>query len=191
MIDARSVIDGQQRLTTLQLLIAAARSLAVERGLDGPRQMFEKLLFNETFLVKRNGDEFKVLPTQRDRPAFREAVGDGVVASSGGHRMHEAYRFFRGSILAWAGEGADPAVFGQRLEALSTAIWKRLVVVTIDLDPGDNAQIIFETLNARGTPLLPARPRQEPPLPDGDHPGRRRRRPVRAVLEGAGHRLVA
>lgn len=156
MIDARSVIDGQQRLTTLQLLIAAGRSLAVERGLDGPRQMFEKLLFNESFLVKRDGDQFKVLPTQRDRPAFREAIGDGVVASSGAHRMHEAYRFFRGSILEWAGEGGDPEVFGKRLEGLSTAVWKRLVVVTIDLDPGDNAQIIFETLNARGTPLLAA-----------------------------------
>lgn len=154
MIDARSVIDGQQRLTTLQLLIAAGRSLAVERGLDGPRQMFEKLLYNESFLVKRDGDQFKVLPTQRDRPAFQEAIGDGVVASSGAHRMHEAYRFFRGSILEWAGEGGDPEVFGKRLEGLSTAVWKRLVVVTIDLDPGDNAQIIFETLNARGTPLL-------------------------------------
>jgi hypothetical protein len=154
MIDARSVIDGQQRLTTLQLLIAAGRSLSVERGLDGPRQMFEKLLYNESFLVKRDGDEFKVLPTQRDRPAFREAIGDGVVASSGAHRMHEAYRFFRSSILEWAGEGGDPEVFGKRLEGLSTAVWKRLVVVTIDLDPGDNAQIIFETLNARGTPLL-------------------------------------
>ena len=116
--------------------------------------MFEKLLFNESFLVKRDGDQFKVLPTQRDRSAFHEAIGDGVVASSGGHRMHEAYRFFRGSILEWAGEGGDPEVFGKRLEGLSTAVWKRLVVVTIDLDPGDNAQIIFETLNARGTPLL-------------------------------------
>ncbi len=156
MIGSRSVIDGQQRLTTLQLLIAAARSLAIERGLDGPRKMFEKLMFNDDFLVRQAGDEYKVLPTQRDRPAFQEAMRDGVVASSGSHRMHEAYRFLRGSILEWAGEGGDTAVFGRRLEGLSTAIWKRLVLVTIDLDPGDNAQVIFETLNARGTPLLAA-----------------------------------
>ncbi len=156
MIDARSVIDGQQRLTTLQLLIAAGRSVAVERGLDGPRQMFEKLLFNDTFLVRRGGDEFKILPTQRDRPAFQEAIGDGIVASSGGHRLHEAYRFFRRSIAEWASDGGDPEVFAKRLDALSTSIWKRLVLVTIDLDPGDNAQVIFETLNARGTPLLAA-----------------------------------
>ncbi len=101
-------------------------------------------------------DEHKVFPTQRDQVAFREVIGDGIVASSGGHRMHEAYRFFRSSILEWASEGGDPEAFARRLEGLSTTIWKRLVLVTIDLDPGDNAQIIFETLNARGTPLLAA-----------------------------------
>ncbi len=156
MIGSRTVIDGQQRLTTLQLLIAAARSLAVEWGLEGPRKMFEKLLLNDDFLVRRAGDQYKVFPTQRDEAPFREALGDGIVASSGSHRMHEAYRFFRSSIQTWAEEGGAEEEFGRRLEALSTAIWKRLVVVTIDLDPGDNAQIIFETLNARGTPLLAA-----------------------------------
>lgn len=156
MIEARTVIDGQQRLTTLQLLIAAARSLAVERGLESERQMFEKLLFNEGFLVKRGGDELKVFPTQRDRVPFQESVNDGVVASTGGHRMNEAMRFFRGAIRGWADEGGDSEEFARRLEALSAVVWKRLVLVTIDLDPGDNAQVIFETLNARGTPLLAA-----------------------------------
>lgn len=156
MIEARTIIDGQQRLTTLQLLVAAARSLASERGSDGTRQMFEKLLFNEGFLVKRAGDELKVFPTERDRVAFREAISDGVVAASGGHPMHEAYRFFRSAIRDWAGDGGDAAELERRLEALSTVIWKRLAIVTIDLDPGDNAQVIFETLNARGTPLLAA-----------------------------------
>ncbi len=56
MIGSRTIIDGQQRLTTLQLLIAAARSLAIERDLDGPRKMFEKLLLNDDFLVRRPGD---------------------------------------------------------------------------------------------------------------------------------------
>lgn len=156
MIGGRSVIDGQQRLTTLQLLIAAARSLSIELSLDGPRRMFEKLLFNDDFLVRQPGDELKVIPTQRDRASFAEVMRDGVVASTGGHRIHEAYRFFRVSILEWATDGADAAEVARRLEGLSTAIWKRLVLVTIDLDPGDNAQMIFETLNALGTPLLAA-----------------------------------
>ena len=156
MIGGRTIIDGQQRLTTLQLMIAAARSISDELSLDGPRKMFEKLLLNDDFLVRIPGDELKVIPTQRDRSAFREVMRDGVVASTGGHRIHEAYRFFRSSIIEWATEGADPDETDRRLEGLSRAIWKRLVLVTIDLDPGDNAQMIFETLNALGTPLLAA-----------------------------------
>ena len=156
MIDCRTIIDGQQRLTTLQLVVAAARSIAAERELDEPRQMFEKLLFNENFLVHHEGDQYKVLPTERDRAAFREAVGDGVIASSGSHRMHEAYRFFRGAISRWTGDEADAQAASKKLKALSTAIWKRLILVSIDLEPGDNPQVIFETLNALGTPLAAA-----------------------------------
>jgi hypothetical protein len=156
MIDSRTVIDGQQRLATLQLLLAAARSVATQYQLDQSRQMFEKLLFNETFLVRQVGDELKFFPTKRDRDAFRESIQDGVAALTGGQPIHNAYRFFRGAIVDWANEGGDPSAIGPRLEALSTALWKRLAIVTIDLDPGDNAQIIFETLNARGTPLLAA-----------------------------------
>ncbi len=155
-IGGRTVIDGQQRLTTLQLMIAAVRSIATERGLVNQRKEMEGLLFNADYLVREVGDEFKVLPTARDRTAFREALGDGVVAATGGHRMHEAYRFFRGAILAWASESGDEATFARHIDALANVIWKRLVIVTIDLDRGDNAQVIFETLNARGTPLLAA-----------------------------------
>lgn len=149
----RSVVDGQQRLTTLQLLLAAARSVAEEYELDDARRTFEKLLVNESFLV--NDDYlYKVLPTERDRAAFREAMADGVAAATGKHRIHEAFRFFRESVHAWVSDGADVDIIERRVEALSTVLWDLLVMVTIDLEPGDNAQIIFETLNARGTPLL-------------------------------------
>ncbi|CAN5582218.1 hypothetical protein BH23CHL7_BH23CHL7_16050 [soil metagenome] len=154
MIDARSVIDGQQRLTTLQLMIAAARSLAIERGLDDTRQAFEDLLFNRR--PKEPGDELKVLPTSSDRIPFRESMDNGVAASTGGQRVHEAYRFFRKAIGEWSMDGASDGMAARRLQALSEVVWRRLVIVAIDLDRGDNAQVIFETLNARGTPLLAA-----------------------------------
>lgn len=156
MIESRFVIDGQQRLTTLQLLLAAARSVAAEHQLDDSRQMFETLLFNQAFLLRKEGDEFKVVPTKGDRAAFGESVRDGAAAAKGDHRIHKAFRFFHTAIVDWLNEEEDPSTLGLRMEALSTSLWKRVVVVTIDLDPGDNAQIIFETLNARGTPLLAA-----------------------------------
>ena len=73
MIESRYVIDGQQRLTTLQLFIAAARSVAVEFELSKSCQMLEKLMFNDDFLVRKPDDRFKVVPTWSDRDAFMPA----------------------------------------------------------------------------------------------------------------------
>lgn len=156
LLDGRTVIDGQQRLTTLQLLIAAARSLCADHGQDSLRRQFETLLVNDRDVVRGDGDPFKVTPTNQDRAPFREIMEGGIAASTGSHRMHDAYRYFRGQIAAWLGEAASADEVGIRLEKLGTVLWKRLIVVQIDLGAGDNAQAIFETMNALMTPLLPA-----------------------------------
>jgi hypothetical protein len=154
MVQARYVIDGQQRLTTLQLFISAVRSLAVERGLDGPSQMLGKLLFNDEFLLKHPEDRFKVVPTIFDRPGFQAAIdSDGMVPQG---RMLEAFEFFREAVGEWALVDRAHEETEKRFQVLSTVLWKLLVVVAIDLEERDNAQVIFETLNARGTPLLAA-----------------------------------
>ncbi|MBM3464389.1 MAG: DUF262 domain-containing protein [Armatimonadetes bacterium] len=59
MIESRSVIDGQQRLTTLQVLLAAARAVSVEHRLENARQMIEKLLFNLRWCLKLRGSQFR------------------------------------------------------------------------------------------------------------------------------------
>jgi hypothetical protein len=153
-VQTRTVIDGQQRLTTLQLLLAAARSVAEEHGLEEARQTFEQFLLNEPFLTRHDGYQYKVLPTQRDRAAFRESMQDGVAAATGAHRMHEAFRYFRSAIGTWLTDLADDTTVREGMDALTTVLWSLVVVVTIDLDASDNPQVIFETLNARGTPLL-------------------------------------
>lgn len=154
MVQARYVIDGQQRLTTLQLFISAVRSLAVERGLDGPSQMLGKLLFNDEFLLKHPEDRFKVVPTIFDRPGFQAAIDSAGMLPQG--RMLEAFEFFREAVGEWALVDRSDEEIAQRFQVLSTVLWKLLVVVAIDLEERDNAQVIFETLNARGTPLLAA-----------------------------------
>ena len=154
MVQARYVIDGQQRLTTMQLFTAAVRSLAQEHDLDGPSQMLGKLLFNDEFLLKRPEDRFKVVPTVFDRLAFQAAIdSDAPIPQS---RMLEAFNYFRESVSDWAIAGQPEAEVARRFQVLSTVLWKLLVVVAIDLEERDNAQVIFETLNARGTPLLAA-----------------------------------
>jgi hypothetical protein len=154
MVQARYVIDGQQRLTTLQLFIAAVRSLALERDLEGPSQMLGKLLFNDEFLLRDPEDRFKVVPTVFDRPGFQAAIdSDGEIPLS---KMLDAFDFFRQVVTEWAIARLPDSEVERRFQVLSTVLWKLLVVVAIDLEERDNAQVIFETLNARGTPLLAA-----------------------------------
>jgi hypothetical protein len=154
MVQARYVIDGQQRLTTLQLFTAAVRSLATERRLDGPSQMLGKLLFNDEFLLKHPDDRFKVVPTVFDRAGFQAAIdASGPIPQS---RMLDAFEYFREAVAEWAIVDQAEAEVARRFQVLSTVLWKLLVVVAIDLEERDNAQVIFETLNARGTPLLAA-----------------------------------
>ena len=73
----RLVIDGQQRLTTLQLLIAAAVQNAARDGVDQQARILKKLIENDPDLA--TGDEtFKVWPTNTDQAAFREVMQPGL-----------------------------------------------------------------------------------------------------------------
>src|SRR4051812_18823106 len=81
-------------------------------------------------------------------PVPEQLVGDAVT---------EAHAYFAAAIEEWArGDAADAATTTTRLAALTRAISDELRAVVIHLDPGDNAQGIFETLNHRGAPLLAA-----------------------------------
>jgi hypothetical protein len=66
-----------------------------------------------------------------------------------------AWRYFRDQIEAWiTDEGeVDADQQTERLRALKNCVEKLIYVVAINLDETDNAQVIFETLNARGTGL--------------------------------------
>lgn len=156
-VPIRELIDGQQRLTTLQVLLAAVRDYAVDQGHDKLATAFAKLVDNDAPLATELRDEFKVWPTNADRIAFQAAVrpDSPPPASGSGSKILEAQAFFRSAVAAWVGtdDGAD-----LRLRALYEALARGLHLVAIDLDEkdGDDPQLIFETLNALGTPLLPA-----------------------------------
>jgi hypothetical protein len=71
-------------------------------------------------------------------------------------RIAQAHAFFVQEITEWAEVNGDPDKVTARLNALVRTLREHLKVVVIDLEPGDNAQVIFETLNHRGSPLLAA-----------------------------------
>jgi hypothetical protein len=153
-----SVIDGQQRLTTLQLLMSALSTAAEAAGLDVERRRLEQLLRHPEHDAA--GDErFKFWPTRVNQVAFREVLDaaehDSAMVDDPDNTIHEAWLFFREKSEAYArAEGADEAEIVQRFAALRESVAGLLQIVTISLDKEDPAQLIFETLNARGTPLL-------------------------------------
>ena len=71
-------------------------------------------------------------------------------------RIAQAHAFFVREITDWAEPTGDPDKCQVRLKALAQAVHGHHKLVVIDLETGDNAQVIFETLNHRGAPLLGA-----------------------------------
>ena len=177
-VSRRQVIDGQQRLTTLQVFLAALRDFAKEQSCEDIVEECEGFLFNHGMMANREDDQFKVRPTQADRKQFRDVVEAGSRSQvetrhppvkkkyarkiSPRPRMVEAYLFFHEQLTEFfLGTAEEPPLAADsslslRLDECLQALKNALQVVVIDLGRDDDAQVIFETLNSLGEPLLPA-----------------------------------
>ena len=161
----RLVIDGQQRLTTLQLITKACLDIAHRYGLTQYEEAFSSMAFNNHALNESQDDRFTVLPTNADRDTFRLlmdvrtpeevllAMGLRQNAVSTGKEISDAYIYFYRKINDWICENNEPE---KLLATLYGVISDKLVMVVILLGEEDDAQMIFETMNARGVPLLAA-----------------------------------
>lgn len=151
-----SVIDGQQRLTTLQILLDALHSQLDARNLVILAAQVEPLIVNPVAFRKGDDDQYKVWPTNLDRAGFRSVMSapapvdySAVVHS----RLAEAHEFFSESIGSFLDAALD---VDRSAKLLVDAISGQLEIVSIRLDVTEDAQAIFETLNARGEPLSAA-----------------------------------
>lgn len=152
-IEQREVIDGQQRVTTLQLMLDAIQVICEKRELKQPATRLSKLVTNDEDLI---GEEkhhiFKLWPTRTDRDAFRHAMDNGLAVNDFEESLIvQAHEFFQEQVRKWLNDAPDSAY--ERIDALETAVTALLQMVVIDLDSRDDPNVIFETLNARGTPL--------------------------------------
>jgi hypothetical protein len=145
------VIDGQQRLTTLQLLLAAVSRTAGEMGHD---DVLGALTANDPRLA--TGDQlFKVWPTNVNRDAFKSVMDPGhPPITQPVKEIQQAYAFFCQQIRLWIADQASGAAEAEQFKMLQVTLRDLLKVVSITLDDGDSPQVIFETLNGRGTPLI-------------------------------------
>jgi hypothetical protein len=159
-LQVRTVIDGQQRLTTLQLLLDALHAELVAVGARQPALRVEALVANPEAFCGKAEDRFKVWPTNRDRAAFNAVMAaeppiEYHSLDHAGERLVEAHRFFARQARDWL-ELNGPEDVQMRAEHLERTVRELLQLVVIDLTAEENAQEIFETLNARGAQLTAA-----------------------------------
>ena len=154
MLDTRQVVDGQQRLITTQLLLDATQEVFEEREVGNAARRLSRLVLNgEEYQDDDPFSAFKVLPTIDDRQAFKHAMSNESTDDEFEETLIvQAHEFFKLMVRDWLDE--RPAESGKRVDALEITIRNLLEMVVIDLKQSDNPHVIFETLNARGTPLL-------------------------------------
>lgn len=149
-VSVLDVVDGQQRLVTLQLVLDAAHA-CVKRGTDVHRQL-SALVINAGQDAGDSQYDLKAWPSEEDRNAFVHAMRDEL--STDAHpdsQVAQAHTYFTDKIREWIAVG--PESEAKKATALGNAIMASFQVVVIKLADTDDAQLIFETLNARGTPL--------------------------------------
>ena len=151
-LERRMVIDGQQRFTTLQLLLDAVQYICEKKGIQKVAKRLSKLVLNDNDLVEDESDNFKLLPTINDREAFKHAMHNGSATENYEDSIVvQAHEYSQRQAEQWL--GSNTKILQLRAEALEAVITGMLQIVVIDLGLQDDSYVIFETLNARGTPL--------------------------------------
>lgn len=139
------LIDGQQRMTTLTLILAALvqylsenepKANFLDMSVGGLRRLY---LFDSD---RKDDSRYKLVLSQDDRETLFSIVGDAATPPNPSRRIVENYEYFAGKMhessfdpeLLWIGLG-------------------QLLIVDTKLGADDNAQLIFESMNSKGKPL--------------------------------------
>lgn len=165
------VIDGQQRLVTIQLLISALRDIAKERDLEKVAKAIDRYIFNPDPELMQNSQEeiYKLWPTQFNREVFCNVINAGSYNNvrqlypkikkkykrkyEPRDRLVEAYEYFSDKIRTFMSVEEENYSVEDILMEIFGVLKDDFAVVEILLDDNDNSQEIFHSLNSQGKPL--------------------------------------
>lgn len=139
------IIDGQQRLTTISIILCALRDCLEENSAARIQEVYLTNRFREP------EDTLKFVPTQADRDVYRSIALDKIIPTTNS-LIVEAYHFFKNQLLKGSDADGEPVIPTKVLTTLEHS----LQVVMINLGNDDDPYLIFESLNFKGEPLTQA-----------------------------------
>lgn len=130
------IIDGQQRITTLMLLLKAIETKIQNEGI-------KKEIDN---LLNLSGQRLRLKPIKSDKEAFDLVMQNRSHELQGVSHIRDNYKFFTKALEHYLGKGV-------RIEEIYGA-FLRLKIVAVGLELGeDDPQVVFESINATGVQL--------------------------------------
>ena len=171
-VPVQLVIDGQQRLTTFQIFLSAFRDVCAAEGQQPYADECVRYLMNTGIMENEKVERYKLWPTNLDRKQFADVIDSGSKQAlnirhplvrrkyqrtpDSRPKMIECYVYFHEQITAFLKNEEHQQQLPERVAIMHEALRGALQVVTVELEGDDDPQVIFETLNARGEPLLPS-----------------------------------